>query len=102
MHASPPPPRAGTIDAVVLYSRPGCHLCDDALAALTALLGGRAAAGLPAPPVVERDVTSDPALEREFLLTIPVIEVAGQRLELATSPARIEALLVTALDRGSP
>jgi hypothetical protein len=103
MHSSPPPPPDEAADAVVLYSRPGCHLCDEALAALMALLAERAASGRPAPAIVERDITSDPGWEREFLATIPVVEVAGQRLELATSPMRIRAFLDLALDRaGAP
>jgi glutaredoxin len=98
MHASPPPPRLEDRTAVVLYSKPGCHLCEDARSALAAVLAQRQAAGDPAPPLVERDITSDPAWEREFFLTIPVIEVGDRRLELATSPTRIRALLADALD----
>ncbi len=98
MHASPPPSARGAPAAVVLYSRPGCHLCDDAHAVLAALLTERAASGRSAPPIVERDITTDAAWEREFLVTIPVIEVGEHRLELATSPARIRALLDATLD----
>jgi hypothetical protein len=98
MHPAPPPPARGTTEPVVFYSRPGCHLCADAHAVLSALLAERAAAGRPAPPIVERDITSDPDWERRFLVTIPVIEVGAQRLELATSPVRIRALLDAALD----
>lgn len=98
MQASPPPPPRAATDAVVIYSRPGCHLCEDALTALTALLRQRAASGRRAPAIVQRDITTDPQWEREFLVTIPVIDVGGHRLELATSPARIRALLEAALD----
>lgn len=86
---------------VVLYGKPGCHLCEDARAMIDRLLGARAADGLPVPTVVERDILSDPDWERDFFLTIPVVEIAGRRLELATSQAKIRALLSAVLD-GEP
>lgn len=61
---------------VVLYSRPGCHLCDDARRALETLqgeLGGELAFELR-----EVDIESDRGLERRFMLEIPVIEVDGE------------------------
>jgi hypothetical protein len=83
---------------LVLYSRPGCGLCEEARTVLVALLAQRHAQGKAAPPIVERDITSDPALEREFFTTIPVVEIGDRRLELATSAARLRALLADALD----
>jgi Glutaredoxin-like domain (DUF836) len=83
---------------ITLFGRPGCGLCREARHVLDALLGERVAAGLPAPPIVERDITTDPDLERAFLVEIPVVEVGAHRLLLATSPARIRHLLVEALD----
>ncbi len=98
MHPSAPLSASGQPSPVVLYSRPGCHLCEDTLLALEALLTERAAAGRSVPPIVERDITTDPAWEREFLVTIPVLELDGHRLELATSHARIRSFLAEALD----
>ena len=83
---------------LVLYSRPGCGLCDEARTVLVALLAQRHAQGKAAPPIVERDITTDPALERELFTTIPVVEIGARRLELATSAARLRALLADALD----
>ncbi len=83
---------------LVLYGKPGCGLCDEARANALAILGQRAAAGLPAPHLVERDITTDPAWERAFFLTIPVVELADRRLELATSFARLQALVREVLD----
>ena len=83
---------------LVLYSRPGCGLCEEARTVLVALLAQRQAQGKAAPPIVERDITSDPALERAFFTTIPVVEIGDRRLELATSAARLRALLADALD----
>jgi hypothetical protein len=80
---------------LILYTRDGCHLCDDARAFATALLAQREAAGLPSPTLVERDITADPDWERRFFTTIPVLELGDQRLELATSPAKLRALLAS-------
>lgn len=98
MDASPTP---NAIPDVVVYGRPGCHLCEEAVAALVVLLGQRASAGRAAPRLVERDITTDPAWEREFIVTIPVVEVGARRLELATSVAKLRAFLAAELD-GEP
>lgn len=83
---------------LVLYSRAGCHLCDETRVALEALLAERAVLGLPAPALREVDIAADPDLERAFFTTIPVVELAGRRLELATSPSKLRRLLRDALD----
>jgi glutaredoxin len=57
-----------TMKLVVLYTRQGCHLCDDALA-LLAQLGVR-------PQVV--DIDSDPLLVEQFHLWVPVIAIDGK------------------------
>lgn len=62
-----PPPR------VVLYTRPGCHLCDDARAvihAVCAQTGDR---------YDEVDITSSPELEQRFSEEIPVTFVDGEQ-----------------------
>ena len=59
---------------------------------------GEAPAGRPSGVVRELDISADPDLERAFFAEIPVVEVAGLRLTLATSPGRIERLLAEALD----
>ena len=86
------------MDPLFLYTRPGCHLCDDARSVLEALLGERAAAGLPSPTLVERDIETNDEWQRAFVATIPVIEIGDRRLELALSPARIRRHLADALD----
>ena len=78
---------------LILYSRPGCHLCDETREIVTALLAERQARGAAAPRLVERDITTDPDWERAYFTTIPVLELGDERLELATSPARIRRLL---------
>ncbi len=92
---APVPP--GTL-TLTLYGRPGCGLCAETRAHLGAILAARRTSGLPVPALVERDIESDPDLERRFLVEIPVIELGDRRLTLALSPARIERLLVEVLD----
>jgi glutaredoxin len=59
---------------VTLYSRPGCHLCDDARAAL-ARVRARAPFALQ-----EVDIESDDALHARYLERIPVVALDGQEL----------------------
>lgn len=86
---------------LVLYRRDGCHLCDDARATLDQLIFERAANGLPAPAVVERDIEADEDLHRRYAFTIPVVALGDRELELATSPAKLRRLLEDVLD-GAP
>lgn len=59
---------------VVLYGRPGCHLCDDARELLE-----RVRAELPF-TLQERDIERDDALHRAYLERIPVVELDGEEL----------------------
>jgi len=86
---------------LILYSRPGCHLCDDARTLLEALLAARKASGNLAPALVERDITTNAEWERAYFLTIPVVELGDHRVELATSAMKLRALLAT-LDAPTP
>ena len=87
---------------LVLYGRPGCHLCEDAHTVLAALLAQRAADGLVAPTLVERSIEDDADLQRRYLLTIPVLAFGGRELELATSPAKLCRFLAEVLDGQAP
>jgi hypothetical protein len=84
---------------VVLYGRPGCHLCDDARAMVEAILADRRTRGLAVPAVVERNIDGDDDLQARYAFTIPVVAVGDRELELATSASRIRRLLEDALDR---
>jgi hypothetical protein len=86
------------LPALTLYSRPGCGLCDETRTLLAALLDERSAAALPRPTLVERDIESDPDLERAYFATIPVVELGDRLLELATSAAKLRRLLHDVLD----
>ena len=59
---------------VTLYSRPGCHLCDDAREALH-----RVARRAPF-ELNEVDITQDDALHARYLERIPVISLNGEEL----------------------
>ncbi len=67
-----PPASAGS--EVVLYGRPGCHLCDDARVVLERLRGELGFV------LVERDIEADPALLRRYLERIPVVALDGEEL----------------------
>ena len=81
-----------------LYTRAGCHLCDEARAIVQSLLEDRAARGRRTAAIRERDIETNPEWERAFFATIPVVELGGRRLELVTSPAKLRRFLDEALD----
>jgi glutaredoxin len=90
--------RDAPLPDLVLYGRPGCHLCDQAREMVDALLGQRAEAGQANPNLVERDIETDDDWQRAYFTTIPVLEIGDHRLELATSMAKIRRLFADALD----
>ncbi len=59
---------------VVLFGRPGCHLCDEARLVLE-----RVRVEHPF-RLLERDITADDALHRAYLERIPVISLDGEEL----------------------
>jgi hypothetical protein len=83
---------------LVLYGRPGCHLCDESRDLVTAILDERRGDGLRVPTLVERDIETRPEWERAFLTTIPVLEIGDRQLDLALSAGKIRRLLADALD----
>ncbi len=83
---------------IVLYSRPGCHLCDETHAILNELLAKRASVGLPAPAIVERNIEDDADWHRRYMFVIPVVAIGGRELELATKPTKLGRFLAEALD----
>ncbi len=83
---------------LILYGRPGCHLCEDAHGILDGLLAHRRSRGLPAPALVERNIETDADWHRRFVVTIPVVAFGDQELELATSPVKLGRFLAEVLD----
>jgi glutaredoxin len=59
---------------IVLYGRDGCHLCDDARAALQRV---RARAPF---ELTEVDIETDDALHARYLERIPVVTLDGEEL----------------------
>jgi thiol-disulfide isomerase/thioredoxin len=60
---------------VSLYSRPGCHLCDEMKAVVQ-----RVARAAEVPITIEEiDISTDPDLEARYGLEIPVLLVDGKR-----------------------
>ena len=86
---------------LVLYGRPGCHLCEEAHGILVQLLARRAAEGRPSAVLVERNIDEDEELHRRYAFTIPVVAVGDRELELATSPSKLSRLLAETLDGAS-
>jgi glutaredoxin len=62
------------LPTVDLYSRPGCHLCDDARSQLTALRDELAFT------LREHDIEADDDLHRRYLERIPVVLLDDQHL----------------------
>ena len=76
---------------VVVYSRPGCHLCAEALEQIVALHGDGYRFDLH-----EVDIESNDLLLRRYLERIPVVEVDGIEVsELVLDRAALKARLDT-------
>jgi glutaredoxin len=67
----PPVPALPTL---VVYSKPGCHLCEEAMEMLRKLRGEFSF------DLVERDITLDDALHRAYFERIPVVSLDGEEL----------------------
>lgn len=76
---------------VTVYSRPGCHLCAEAVEALVALHGDGYRFELH-----EIDIESEELLLRRMLEKIPVVEIGGEVVsELLLDEAAVRARLDT-------
>ena len=61
---------------LTIYSRPGCHLCDEMKAVVERVV--RSAGG---PLTIEAiDISTDPALEARYGVEIPVLLVDGKNV----------------------
>jgi len=65
--------RSISVISVRIYSRPGCHLCDDMKAVVQ-----HVAHTVPL-SLEEIDISADPALEAQYGLEIPVLMVDGKK-----------------------
>lgn len=79
---------------IVLFTKSGCHLCDNVKAKLAVLQ-----AEYPH-TLDEIDITSDPELHKKYLITIPVLHIGDLELEAPITfhqlIAALEATLGTA------
>ena len=72
----------------VLYSRPGCHLCDEMLESLADITEGHVVT------IRTVDIDGDPDLKRRYGLRIPVLTLSGEEICSARLDAdRIRLLL---------
>ena len=77
---------------VVVYTRPGCHLCEEAIERIVALRGR----GGSEFELHEIDIESDDLLLRRMLEKIPVVEVDGVVVsELLLDEGALQARLDT-------
>jgi glutaredoxin len=73
---------------VTLYTRPGCHLCDDARTAIEAICSELGET------YDEVSIEGDPDLERRFGHEVPVTFVDGKQHDYwRVDPARLRAAL---------
>jgi Glutaredoxin-like domain (DUF836) len=91
-------PFVAPLPDLILYARPGCHLCDEAREAIEVVLADRRDRGLVAPALIERNIEDDPELHRAYLERIPVIELDGRRVELFVSVGKLRRLLAETFD----
>jgi uncharacterized membrane protein len=81
---------------VTLYTRQGCHLCDDVRAQLVGLQ-----ARYPH-RLVEVDIESDAALTRLYMDKIPVVRVGAYTLQAPINRSDLEVTLAAAAQAGTP
>jgi glutaredoxin len=62
--------------ALTLYSRPGCHLCDD----MKAIVERVARTTTPEPTIEVVDISTDAELESRYGLEIPVLMIDGTKV----------------------
>jgi hypothetical protein len=89
---------ASPLPDLILYTRAGCGLCEETRYMLQRLLEDRAKRGARGARFRERDISTDPVVERAMFDRIPVVELGGRRLELATSVARVRKFIDDGLD----
>jgi uncharacterized membrane protein len=78
---------------VTLYTRKECHLCDQAKSDLESLRAKYPHS------LVEIDIDSDPALQKAYLVEIPVIEVGPYVLKAPFDKQKLMMTLAAAVDR---
>ncbi|MSR56561.1 MAG: glutaredoxin family protein [Planctomycetaceae bacterium] len=85
-----PGPAGRRFRRLIVYSRPDCHLCDDAKAVLAGYLDYL-------PEIEEIDIDTRPELQERFGTWIPVVELDG----VIRFRGRVDELLLRRLIEGS-
>ena len=62
--------------AIAIYSRPGCHLCEEMKAVVQRVVQREHASVT----IDEIDISTDPSLESRYGLEIPVLMVEGRKV----------------------
>lgn len=76
-----------SLPVITLYTRVGCHLCEEAEAVLRPLAAGRAELRLV-------DIDTDPQLQARYTVRVPVVEIDGVEIaEYEVDPHQVEAAL---------
>jgi len=78
---------------ITLYSKPDCHLCEQAKADLESLQEKYPHR------LVEIDINSDPALQKAYLVEIPVVAIGPYLLKYPFDKQKLEMTLGAASDR---
>jgi glutaredoxin len=72
---------------VTVYTRTGCHLCEDAIAVVRAVAADRADVRLV-------DIDADPELHDRYTVRVPVVAVDGVEIaEYQVAPEQLETAL---------
>jgi glutaredoxin len=88
LHGSDRGPAPSGAHRVVLYTRPGCHLCDVARETVLSLQPRLGFA------FDEVDIEADEELELEYGIRIPVVEIDGEEaFEVTVDPIQLEEQL---------
>ena len=70
------PHRDTAVTALTIYSRPGCHLCDD----MKAIVHRVARDFASTITIDEVDISTDPELESMYGTEIPVLRIDGKKM----------------------
>jgi glutaredoxin len=62
------------VSTLTLYSRPGCHLCEEMKAVIEKVRAGQPV------DLIEVNISGDAELERRYGLEIPVLEIDGKKI----------------------
>ncbi len=81
---------------ITLYTRPGCHLCEEALALLRQAAGGRAVQIIPV------NVDERPELAARYGERVPMAQIGERELAWPFTLAQARAALTTATAADEP